>query len=170
MKALLATIIAAATMLAANQPLTPAQLADSLTFAQNVWHGEADGAIELRLAPLNPCNLGKHDLIASTEVAWSESTIHFEGELPAEDAPADTHETTQTVRARRYIISINSNCDWSKLNLDNVMLHEYGHVLIGVESAWHSKDPRSIMFWIVNGEQSILAGDRAKIVQRVAVK
>lgn len=169
MKTALLLLLAAA-LAPAQTKLTTADLTGALEFAHGVWNAEPDGVIELRLVPLNACGLDKHDLIAQTGVSWSETAIHFDSELPAEDAPAAPQEAPQRIKARRYIISVNSNCDWSKLNLDNVMLHEYGHVLLGVEAAWHSKNPKSIMFWIVSGKQTILADDRAKLKGLVASK
>ena len=65
--------------------------------------------------------------------------------------------------APSWLISINSACDWTPWYVRKVILHEYGHAL-GLE---HSRDPQSVMFWLVfsraaarnYGAQKITAAD-----------
>jgi hypothetical protein len=111
-----------------------------LDAARSQWG--IDRAAEIRWdADMNSCDTshGKNPQAAIT--AWTETTLTIGG--------------VSTV-SRSYVIHVNQNCDWSKTSLLNVILHEYGHVL----GLGHSNDPKSVMFWLVKGKQSIRPDDR----------
>ena len=55
-------------------------------------------------------------------------------------------------------ITINSKCKLTLEMVNQVVLHEYGHLLTG---QGHSLDPKSVMFKVVNGMQIITSEDRA---------
>ena len=59
-------------------------------------------------------------------------------------------------------IYLNSNCQWTPDLARAVVLHEYGHMLMGQA---HSLDPASIMFWQVNVRQRITRADRERLTE-----
>jgi Matrixin len=125
----------------------------ALKSAERTWGYSVAEKIHVDMEPLNPCRATDHAAIVNVQTTTTTTTT---GE-PA--APP----VVSTVYA--YTIHVNSNCKWSQAWLDNVMAHEYGHVLIGAE--YHSKDKRSIMYWIVKDRgQFVTTEDRAKVQVR----
>lgn len=56
------------------------------------------------------------------------------------------------------MITINSACKWTTETLWVAVLHEYGHM--AYNSAFHSQDPHSVMFWRLAPGQQITPEDR----------
>jgi hypothetical protein len=106
--------------------------------------------IQFRLEPLNSCALKENPAIAVTQSLDSVTTMTFDDG----SEPEISHQVV-------WVIRINSNCDWSKLNLSNTITHELGHILISPN--FHSQNVKSIMFWIVRNNQSVLAEDKAML-------
>jgi hypothetical protein len=103
------------------------------------------------MEPLNPCRADA-DQSAITHVQTTTTTTTTSG-----NAAPPVVSTFYT-----YAIRVNSNCKWSHGWLDKVVAHEYGHVLIGAE--YHSKDKRSIMYWIVKDRGQLITNeDRARV-------
>lgn len=133
----------------------PAALADALSSAAILWGITVTDPIEFRVESLGACYLGPGSLaqIATTETLDSVTTLRFD-----EGPPVLSHQF-------RFIIRLNSGCDWSRLHLQETVMHEYGHILIG--GGWHSRDRRSVMYPVVMGGQQITAGDR-RMVDKMA--
>jgi hypothetical protein len=137
-------------------PVVPTQteLDAALANARAQWNAEGSEFIEFRLDPLNSCNLNEVHDIALTQSFDTVTTLSFD------DAPPEvSHKLV-------WVIRINSNCDWSRLNLKNTVTHELGHILIS--PMYHSKNKKSVMFPLVQGAQSILPEDRALMVAALA--
>jgi hypothetical protein len=147
------TLASLALLQAATLP-TPSELADALAESRQAWHAESSDAIEFRLDPLNSCVLKDNPTIAITQSFDIVTTVSFDDGTE----PVTSHQKT-------WVIRINSSCDWSKLNLRNTVTHELGHILIGPN--WHSRNPHSVMYWIVQGNQSILPEDREMLRAKV---
>ena len=136
--------LAAATLHAAALP-TSADLAAALAAAESAW-GVDDIPVEFRLEPIDSCVFNENvaveqDLTRVTTMRFDDGSIAIE-----------SHEI-------RHIIRINSSCDWSRLNLNQIVLHEFGHVLVGPS---HSGNKRSIMYPVVMPGQRITPQDRAR--------
>jgi hypothetical protein len=139
---------------AATQP-TPTDLSEALTEAWMSWGVQSNQTIQLRLDPLNSCVLTEIPTIAQTQSLDTVTTMRFDDG----SEPEVSHHVV-------WVIRINSNCNWSKLNLINTITHELGHILISPN--FHSKNEKSIMFWIVRKNQSVLPEDKA-MLKREAV-
>lgn len=129
---------------------TPSDLSSALTEARIAWGVQSNETIQFRLDPLNPCTLKDNPIIAQTQSLDTVTTMTFDDGT----APEVSHNLV-------WVIRINSNCDWSKLNLRNTITHELGHILISPN--FHSANRRSIMYWIVSGDQKITPEDRAAV-------
>lgn len=136
------TSIAFAAALHASSLPTPAELSSALASAESAW-GVDDVPVEFRLEPLESCITQ----VATEQDLEAVTTISFD------DGRMALHTSQVT-----HVIRINSSCDWSLLNLDQIIMHEFGHVLIGPD---HSKDPHSIMYPVVHAGQRITPKDRA---------
>lgn len=134
----------------------PAALADALSAATTLWGITVTDPIEFRVEPMGGCHLGPGEFpqIATTETLDSVMTMRFD-----EGPPIVSHHF-------RFIIRINSACDWGRLSLVGTVSHEYGHILIG-GNGWHSKDKHSVMYPIVMVGQRITSEDR-KMVDKMA--
>lgn len=154
MKTTLLTLASLAIMQAATLP-TEGELDAALDQARIAWGVDTSDPVRIILEPLNACHLKDTPQIAITQRYWSVTTMTFDADEP----PITSKQNT-------FVIRVNSSCDWSKLNLTNTIIHEYGHILIG--DAYHSKDRHSVMFYVVasDGEQSILPADRALLASR----
>lgn len=136
---------------------TKEQLDAALANAKSDWGINID-PVEIRLEAINPC-----DMFATPRIAVVE-THDFHTIITYDDGTKADGGTTYT-----YVIKINSNCNWyaSGLDLDKTVSHELGHIL--QRSVLHSKNPRSIMYPVVNSRQSILPEDWA-IAAEVDIK
>lgn len=136
---------------------TGAQLASALANAKAVW-GVIVGPVEVRLDPINPCDMFATPRVAVVEVHDFHTIITYD-----DGTKADGGTTYQ------YVIRINSNCNWDGIGLDleTTMIHEYGHILMR-DASWHSKDPRSVMYPIVNARQTIRPEDWYRLSQVLA--
>lgn len=150
LKITILTLLLTAATQAATIP-TSGEIAAALASAKQEWRAELPDAVEFRLEPLNPCNLRDYPRIAQTQPLDTITTLTFDDGAE----PSVSHRVL-------WIIRLNSNCDWSRLNLRKTVIHEIGHILIG--AAYHSKNRRSVMYWVVAGNQEILAEDRAMMV------
>lgn len=139
-----ATIFLACTIAQASQPTTT-ELSDALTAAETAWGVSA--TVEFR-EPLNACVLRDNPIVATTQDMDTVTTVRFD-----DSEPVESHQVT-------HVIRINSNCDWGNLNIKQVVLHEIGHLVVGPH---HSADKKSIMFWLVRGDQKIMPEDRAMV-------
>jgi hypothetical protein len=129
---------------------TPADMSAALMEAWMSWGVQSNETIQFRLEPLNSCVLKENPTIAATQSLDSVTTMSFDDG----SEPEVSHHVV-------WVIRINSNCDWSKLNLSNTITHELGHILISPN--FHSQNVKSIMFWIVRNNQSVLAEDKAML-------
>jgi len=131
------------------------ELAISLAAARLAWGGPAVEDIQFRLEPLNDCDLrpGHTSRTAQLNTSDTQTTMAFDDGSPS----VVSHHTT-------YVITVNTACDWRRLPLQNTITHEYGHILIG--SGYHSANPNSVMYYIVNAKQKIMPEDRAMIAVR----
>jgi hypothetical protein len=145
----LASLASLALMEAATLP-TPTDLAEALREAWRSWGVQSNETIQFRLEPLNSCVLKETPTVAVTQSLDSVTTIAFDDG----SEPEVSHHVV-------WVIRINSNCNWSKLNLSNTITHELGHILISPN--FHSQNEKSIMFWIVRNNQSVLAEDKAML-------
>lgn len=138
---------------------TPDNLAAALANAKLIWGVDVPDAIVLRAEPLNACKLEGMPHIAEIQPVTSQTVTRFDDGSEVAMSPVVT-----------WVIRINGNCDWSRQDLNRTIMHEYGHLVIGL--AYHSADRRSIMFPVVltDGSQAILAADRARIMAAVAGK
>ncbi len=141
--------LVAATLNAAVATIPSAvDIAMALQHAKQAWGVESPWPIEMRLEPINACDSRTRHDVATTQVTERWSQI-----IDEHGVPAGERSYSYTV-----LILLNSSCNWSKLDLNAVLEHEYGHVLLG--AGYHSKDRRSIMFEIVGGKQEIMPADR----------
>lgn len=157
----IAGISLTATMMAgtlfAAQP-TPADLDAALKDAQQIWGYTITDPIRIvfELYMIDgreaACPaIGNRDM-AITEVKDVETRMTSD-----EDGSIVSASHTYS-----YIIKLNPKCDWSKIALFPVMMHEVGHLIIGAK--YHSSDPRSIMYRLVSGKgQSIMPADREEM-------
>ncbi len=148
----LTALILLAPLLALAAAPTDSDLAEYLAGAVATWGVDAAGPVRFVLDPMNPCDLHTRPQVATMQWLDVQTTLTFD------DAPAVlTHRLT-------YVIHINSNCPWTPAWLRQVVLHEYGHVLLGGD--WHSRNKSSIMFYVVEqkpGKQTITPEDRKGI-------
>ena len=136
--------LALATLNAATLP-TPAELSIALAAAEAAW-GVDDIHVEFRLESIDSCVLNER--VAVEQELTRVTTMKFDdGSIAIE-----SHEVT-------HVIRINSSCDWSKLDLNQIVLHEFGHSICGPA---HSSDKRSIMYPVVMPGQRITPQDRAR--------
>ncbi len=131
---------------------TADDLEAALENARIAWQYDIPEPIEFRMDALNPCDLHKVSNVAVTQVIDIATALHF---------PEGPDEVSHELR---YIIRINSNCNWDRLPLQTVITHEYGHLLLGTE--YHSSNPRSIMFYVVDKCQAITAEERSLLTMR----
>lgn len=149
-------VLAVSSAYAAKAPAIPVpfippsnELQSALANARTLWGMEGAEFIEFRLDPLNSCDANQVHEIAITQSFDTVTTLSFD-----DAAPEVSHKLV-------WIIRLNSNCDWSKLNLQNTITHELGHIIIS--PMYHSKNKKSVMYPIVQGAQSILPEDRALV-------
>ncbi len=122
--------------------LSQGDLDVALRSAAREWGTRSSDPVSIRLAPINPCRTG----VNSVEMA---------------DTITSTTVFDRGPESRSHVIEINSNCDWSVHPLPQVVLHEYGHVLMG---PGHSDDNHSVMFWVIHSrKQKITAADRERL-------
>lgn len=164
MKAGFALLTLFAGVTSAQSP-SAAQLQAALDGAKTAW-GVKTPAIETRLEPLSPtCKLKDGPRTAQAEAHTAQTVLTFD----------DGTQTFGDV-VTQWVIVINSSCDWASpdLSLRNTMVHEVGHILYSqtpLGLAYHSPDKNSVMFWAVNGKQTITPEDRARLtIAAVAVK
>jgi hypothetical protein len=136
-------------------PLTQRDLDSSLEAARTAWAVEVTSPIEVRLDPLNACVIYGGGVPPRTAIIEVHDFHEF---LIFDDGSRADAGTTY-----RYVIKVNSNCNWSdpSLSLQLTMLHELGHILIG--AAYHSANPKSLMYPVVKPGQQILPDDLARI-------
>ena len=146
-------LLGAASLSASQRTPTTEELESALANAKLEWRADLPELVEFRLEPLNACDLKQARIVAVTQPYDVITTLVYDdGSAPA------------VSKTRIWIIRINSSCDWSRLDIRNVVIHEVGHILIGPD--YHSADKRSVMSFLVNGKQAILPEDRARVVQR----
>lgn len=147
MKSFILLALLASQAWATDATPTQAQLASALANAKAVW-GISVGPVEVRLDPINACDMFATPRVAVVEVHDFHTIITYD-----DGTKADGGTTYQ------YVIRINSNCNWEGIGLDleTTMIHEYGHLLLG--AAYHSKDPRSVMYPVVRAGQTIRPED-----------
>lgn len=155
LRSLLIPALLASSAGAAKLP-SQVELGAALAHANAAWGVESPWPVEMRVEDIGTCSGRTAHDVAITQVTERWSQI-----LDGDGKPAGDRSYSYTV-----IIRFNSECDWSVLNLDAVMEHEAGHVLIG--AAYHSKDKRSIMYPLVGGLQGITADDRKLLGQKMA--
>jgi hypothetical protein len=131
---------------------TALALNSALAAAREAWGQSIAEPVEFRFDPLNSCAMRASHQIAVTQILDTWTTLTVEGE-----APVTTHQF-------RYIIRLNANCNWNKLDLSATITHEYGHILIGTD--YHSQDKHSIMNWLVGGAQTITDADRRALERK----
>lgn len=125
-------------------------LTSALANAVQEWKSSGSETIEFRFDALNSCELKENPTIAQTQPYDTVTTMSFDDG----SEPVVSHKMV-------WLIRINSNCDWSRLNLRNTIMHELGHILVSPN--YHSTNKASIMYWVVRGNQSILPEDRAML-------
>ena len=154
----LAAILIAYLSAVSGQTSTPSleALSASLAFARVAWGGLPVENISFRLEALNDCDLrpGHSSRTAQLNTSDTETTMTFDDGSPS----VISHRAT-------YVISVNTACNWRNLPLQNTIVHEYGHVLIG--GTYHSTNPNSVMYYVVNSKQKIMPEDRALIQMKV---
>lgn len=132
-------------------------MSNTLSVAKIAWGVELlpNQEIQFKFEPLNSCDIRVNHELATTQMLDYVTTTRFDGDTP----PIITHRTV-------YVIRINSNCRWPTKRLENVVTHEYGHLLLGSE--YHSLDKHSIMFKFVGdgSEQSVTKKDIAALSRR----
>lgn len=141
-------LLTAATLQAAAP--TPEAMAHALAVAEDDWGYHVTEPIHLHAEALNACVLNRDDAAIITVLTKTSALI------------ADDGTRTELPTTYEYVIRINSNCQWSQRFLNQVMSHEYGHVLRG--AGYHSKDKKSIMYKItMPSGQSVMQADRAGV-------
>ncbi len=132
------------------------EIMSALSAARVSWGYSAPDPIEIRYDALNACKLGPYGnpVIAVTQSLQSESTIRFDG------------GESDSTAGKSWVIRINSNCDWRRLDIADTILHEYGRIILGVE--YKSSDVNSIMYGVVLGDQSITADDRNALAVKLS--
>lgn len=146
----IAALIGMATVTSAAQLPTDDVVNMALAKARAAWRADPSLVIEFRWDALNSCNLRTSPEVATLQGIDTQTTIHFD-----DDSQPDKLEHAFT-----YVIRLNSSCDWNRLGLDAVMVHEVGHVMLGPD---HSCDPHSVMFWKVMPGQIIQPEDWDKL-------
>jgi predicted Zn-dependent protease len=132
------------------------EIQSALNAARIAWGTEAPAPIQLSVEALNDCRVTRGaDAVMATTQIFTEVTT---------ETDLETGQSHQTSRPAYYKIRVNSNCNWKSLSLQNILTHEYGHVLLGVD--YHSTDKKSIMYPIVNlGPKSVTGEDRKLLNQ-----
>lgn len=162
MKFILTLVALAIPLLRAQSTPTQEQIDAALDIAISTWGIAVP--VKVTLDAFGACPLIGHRDLAVTAFEGVDTTIKFDdgsgfdGGIPEEKSSS-----------ARYVIKINSRCDWNKSPLVATMLHEMGHVLIGGD--YHSADPKSIMYKDVHAYgQSITSADRAELSRRIAAR
>jgi hypothetical protein len=150
-----ALIFCPAAAIAAAWTPARADLEAALNSARETWGYTITEKIQIGMEPLNPCRADtEQSAITNVQTTTTITTTTTNGEPAAAPVARTAHS---------YTIRVNSNCRWSRQWLDNVVAHEYGHILIGPE--YHSKDKKSIMYWIVKDHgQFVTPDDRARVL------
>lgn len=151
---MLKTLALAALALPLYAGLNPADFPAYIEAARIAWGVDVTDPVVIRVDALNPCKLSEKPHIA--ELQWIDTITTMTFDDP-DVKPEVSHQMT-------YVIRINGNCNWDKLNIAQTILHEYGHIVISPE--YHSQDKHSIMFFAVSGDQKITAADRAAITAK----
>jgi hypothetical protein len=102
------------------------------------------------------CKLNRRDNYAITTVRWSQSVL--------KDDDGKIIAGSEQPIVYTYSIELNPSCDWNQRLLEQVMTHEYGHILIGAQ--YHSGNKHSIMYpYIPFGDysQRVTDSDRAQL-------
>ena len=128
---------------APNQ-LTERDLQIAFAQAQAAWGVTINGPVSLELVPLNRCPISAN--ITRTPRVAEEQQFDIHATSEGRELPV-TH---------KWVIRINSSCNWLYLDLSGVMQHEVGHILIGPD--YHSKNKHSVMY-------SVLKRGRKQIIQ-----
>lgn len=143
---------------------TPADMRVAFEQAQFAWGTAVSYPVEFRSEPIGPCVIGRVNRadpegsgtpVITTQVTDTQTSLSF-----------DEGETTTVAHELAVIVRANSNCDWGRLDLAGLMIHEVGHMLIG--TGYHSADRRSIMYPVVvmGGKQIIQPEDFRLLEQR----
>jgi predicted Zn-dependent protease len=128
-------------------PVSQADLDAALADAKKAWMADLDTSV--RFEEMKSCETARVGQPIQSGISAIASTRKVENKTGS--------------AAPLWVISINSACEWTPWYVRKVVLHEYGHAL-GLE---HSKDPHSVMFWLVfsraaarnYGAQKITAAD-----------
>lgn len=129
--------------------ITPGLAKRALEQALIAWREDPNMPVDLRLENIGSCRINGEDNTATTQAIDTVTKIRYESEDPAE-APVIV-----TNHAYSYIIRVNTSCDWGRIDIWKIMVHEVGHLILGGE--YHSQDRHSIMFKVVYaGEGQII--------------
>lgn len=146
-----ALLLAALPALASSNPPLPTP-EPSLARALALWRVEPGTLdIKLRWEALSPCRINREDETATTQLLTSITTTVFDSEDGEPPAKAQTE-------SYQWVIRLNLNCNWERIDLDGILTHEVGHILLGTRG--HSKDPHSIMFKaVIWGAQQVITDE-----------
>jgi hypothetical protein len=138
---------------------TGGEMASALQAAVRDWGVSLTDGIDFVAEATNSCELKRNTPVILAQTGFRDVSTRMFDEETGEDFGGSGQRVLE--------IRVNSNCDWNKVSLQQIILHLYGQLLLGPD--YSTGDHHSIMYKFANlKSQRITKRDRAALMAAVS--